>query len=58
MYMDEVPKETSCVRVTCERRFEIKDPKPAPITLYDYYMPSEFVWYGCIGSERIIIFSL
>ena len=48
MYMDEVPKETSCIRVTCERRFEIKDSKPAPITLFDYYMPSEFIWYGCI----------
>jgi prenyltransferase beta subunit len=43
MYMDEVPKKTSCVRVTCERRFEIKDPKPAPITLYDYYMPTKRV---------------
>ena len=51
MYMDEVPKETSCIRVTCERRFEIKDSKPAPIsTLYGYYMPSEFIW-PCVYSS-------
>ena len=50
--MDEVSKKPSCIEVTCEQKFTIGDAKPAPVTIYDYYMPSES-WVLYMYSTRL-----
>ena len=45
LYLDEVTSKMSCVKLECDKKFEIENRKPLAVTIYDYYMPSEL---GCI----------
>lgn len=46
LYLDEVTRETSCVKLECDKKFEIENRKPLAVTIYDYYMPSELSFVG------------
>ena len=51
LYMDEVTGKTSCVKLQCDVKFEVKDRQPLAFTIYDYYMPSELtsqIVRGCM----------
>ena len=49
LYLDEVTRQTSCVKLQCEVKFAVENRKPIAITIFDYYMPSELISDGGIG---------